>query len=362
MPTNQSSILQAYTAWGDSLTQGGQGYVTNGEYPADLQQMLGPVSLVMNEGLSGETSPEIGVREGGIQTTVTVSGGTIPASGPVAVTFPANYAPVIGPGSSVTGTIAGVHGTVAYSATDAAAGPLFIRLADGDAVPVPGAVPFVVDPTYVSSGFVPIFWEGENDSRNTAASIQATVSNVSAQVTWAHSASYLVMGVINTHLGGQAKGQSGYQGFITLNDLFAQTFPNNFVDIRSVLVSNYDPTNAIDVTDYNDDLPPTSLAAIQGAATLASDIDASTTTVVVNVTAGVLVNNDMLNIGTGADAESMRITSVSGNTVTVTRGAGGSQEAHPAGSAVTCTDTVHLNGKGYSIVANTVHQWFGQHP
>lgn len=237
----------------------------------------------------------------------------------------------------------------------------FTRIHDGDVVSAPDSAPFVADSIYFGGGFVPIFWEGRNDPRNSTADLEATVSNIAAQVAISNSSSYLVMNVLNSHLPGEAKGEAGYPGFLALDAMMEQAFPNHYLDIRNVLVSSYDPTNAIDVTDYNNGVPPTSLNAVQGTATLASDIDNLTSTITVNVTAGYVESGYMLNVGTGADAESMRITSVSGNTVTATRGAGGNQEAHSAGSAGTCTDELHLNGKGYQIVANAVHQWFQQH-
>lgn len=114
---NGSSILQAYTAWGDSLTVGGEGFVASGNYPADLLQILGPPALVINKGVGGQTSLQIGIREGGIPTTATITGGTIPASGSVGITFPQGLSPVTGPGIPITGTILGVQGTVVMSPT-----------------------------------------------------------------------------------------------------------------------------------------------------------------------------------------------------------------------------------------------------
>ena len=125
-------------------------------------------------------------------------------------------------------------------------------------------------------------------------------------------------------------------------------------------MSSYDPSNAIDVSDYNNDIPPTSLSAIFAQGTLVSDIDATSTTLQANITSGNAVVGVRLNVGTGPDAESMWLTGASGNTLTVIRGVAGKQEAHPAGSAVSCTDLIHLNAKGYQIVAGAVQAWSKQ--
>lgn len=356
---NYQSSFQAYTAWGDSLTNGNEGYIDQGQYPQDLERDIAVPSLVINEGVGGQTSLQIGVREGGIPTQVTVIGQTIPSSGSVSVSFPAGYAPVSVSYHQVSGTILGVHGTVSMKGD----GLIFTRDKSGDSVSTPDATPFLVDSTYTGGGFIPIFWEGRNDPRDP----EATANNISKQVAFeqsrtksSQSKSYLVMSVINGSFPGEAQGGNTYDYIITLNTQLAATFPGHYLDIRKVLVDNYDPSNAADVSDYNNDVPPTSLRAIQGTATLGAAIGASDTSFPLNVTAGYILPGYMLTVGTGADAENMRIASVSGDIVTVARGAGGNQEAHPAGSSAICTDLLHLNGKGYQVVADAVRDWFKQ--
>lgn len=352
-PTNTGS-LRAYAAWGDSLTAGHQGQIDLGDYPQDLQQSLGAPSIVENEGVSGQTSVQIGVREGALQTTVTVIGGTVPASGPVAVSFPATSVPVTDVYDPVGGTIAGVHGVVSMQSSG---GLIFTRTADGDPVSVATAAPFAVDTLFTGGGFVPIFWEGRNDSWSNP---QAIVDNISKQVAFAGSQSYLVMSVINGNYGpAESKGGGSYNAILAVNQALASAFGAHYLDIRSLLVSHYDPTNAIDVADFNNDQPPTSLHAIFANGTLAQDIDASATTFKVSLSQGILVAGAKLNIG---GTESALITSLAedGVTFTVQRGFTGAAVAHAAGSAITVTDPIHLNATGYQIVADAVYQWFGK--
>ncbi|MGA2170513.1 MAG: hypothetical protein ABSG62_20165, partial [Terracidiphilus sp.] len=105
-------------AWGDSLTIGGEGNFDKGRYPSELQNLI--TLPVVNQGVGGNSSTQIGVREGGVPTYATVAGGIIPDSGGITVTFPTGYEPVTnaGPTAGVSGTILGVHGLVTYDSTD----------------------------------------------------------------------------------------------------------------------------------------------------------------------------------------------------------------------------------------------------
>lgn len=348
-----SSILRAYVAWGDSLTAGNEGYVQRGQYPEDLQGMLAQPFIMQNEGIGGQTSTQIGVREGGISTTVTVLGGVIPASGSVQVEFPAGYEPITGADQQISASILGVPGTVASSSTLAA--PVFTRTKSGDSVSATDPTALTVDTTYTTGpSYIPLFWEGRNDPRGTQADAQATIDNISKQVAVAQSKTYLVMSIINGNYTGEIKGTNAYNQIISLNNALASTYSNHYLDIRSILVGSYDPASAVDVSDYNNDEPPTSLRAIFGTGVLAGAIGPGDTTLTVNVTAGYLFGNSMLTIGTGVNAENVRVVAVAGNTATVTRNAGGNNQGFLAGTPVSDSDVLHLNAKGYLMVANAV--------
>src|SRR5579875_2965069 len=53
-------------AWGDSMTQGDKGQFDVNDYPTQLGALL--TVPVVNAGISGNTSTQIGVREGGVPT------------------------------------------------------------------------------------------------------------------------------------------------------------------------------------------------------------------------------------------------------------------------------------------------------
>ena len=149
------------TAWGDSLTHGKEDG-TGVSYPNQLAADI-PGSVVNDEGVGGQTSTQIAVREGGVATTATISGGTIPASGGVVVTFPSGYEPVTsqGPSPGTYGTIAGVYGLVTLSG----ATYTFNVLNGTTTVSVSGAVPFIPSVNSLNNGTV-ILWEGRDVPRN----------------------------------------------------------------------------------------------------------------------------------------------------------------------------------------------------
>lgn len=73
---------------------------------------------------------------------------------------------------------------------------------------------------------------------------------------------YIVLSILNGDFyGTEAKGSPGYDNIISLNRSFALRYPNNFVDIRSYLVSLYNPSDPQDVLDHARDIPPSSLRA-----------------------------------------------------------------------------------------------------
>jgi hypothetical protein len=339
-------------AWGDSLTSGNQGILDRNNYPSQLQKVI--TLPVENLGVSGQTSTQIGVREGGIPVYVTVAGGSIPATGGVSVTFPTGYEPVTsgGPAGGVTGTILGVHGTV----TLASGTYTFTPTASGSAVSAPGSPQFVVDTPY--AGYLPVFWEG----RNNPFAVSQVLSDIAAQVATVPSKQdYLVMSIINTSTSSEWIGGSSYLAIISLNNQLANSYGSHYLDIRQLLVSSYDPAQITDVSDYQHDDVPTSLHAAAGSGTLVDSIGPADTSFAVNLTTGSLVVNFILTIDTGENAENVKITDVSGSTVTVVRNYGGLNTSHAAGAPVTETDAIHLNAQGYQVVANAVAQYLSAH-
>jgi lysophospholipase L1-like esterase len=339
-------------AWGDSLTDGEDGLYDLGAYPADLVSLL--VLPVINEGVGGQTSTQIGVREGAVPTYVTVAGGVIPASGGVKVTFQTGYEPVTisGPSGGTSGTILGVHGTVTIDSGDTTF--TFTRTTQGSAVNAPGHPPLAVDKPY--DKYIPIFWEGRNNLNEPSqvlSDLAAQVASVSA------GQNYAVLSITNINTPDEWVGGTAYRSIQELNAELSSNFGSHYLDIRKTLVESYNPDLITDVSDFAHDEIPTSLRAVDTQnATLRNSIGPSDTTLTIetsNVSA--LRIGAILTVDTGDNAENMCIATVNGNTVTVRRNYGGNKTSHAAGVPVVETDETHLNAQGYQVVANAVAQY-----
>lgn len=355
---NMTASSFGVAAWGDSLTWGNQGSFDRGDYPSELQNLI--QLSVVNMGVNGQSSTQIGVREGGVIADVEVEGGLIPASGGVTVTFPTcsasncpTYVPVSleGPAGGVSGTILGIHGTVTIDATGTIY--TFTRTTAGSAVSVSGTPPFVVDTPYAN--YIPIFWEGRNDFMWTV----QILSDLAAQVaTVPAGQNYLILSIINEQRQYEWIGQNGYEWLIPFNEELGTIYGSHYMDIRAVLVGSYDPTQATDVSDFQNGEVPTSLRAIDQEGTLASAIGPDDTSVTMKLQCCDIPGaGSIVKIDTGANAENVVVTAVSGSTMTVTRGFGGNQTSHLAGVPVIATEIVHLNAQGAQIVANAVAQY-----
>lgn len=355
--TVQTRILQnvssfGVVAWGDSLTYGNEGSIDAGAYPTELGNLL--LLPVVNEGVKGNTSTEIGVRQGGVATYATVAGEVIPASGGVTVTFPKGYEPVTleGPAGGTSGTILGIHGSVTIDSTGTIL--TFTPTTPGTDVSAPGSPQFVVDTP--DATYLPVFWEG-HDNYNEEAQV---LSDLAAQVATVPSGQdYLVMSVTNDNREIEWIGGSSYKLMISLNNQMASTYGSHFLDIRKVLVDSYNQALITDVSDYQHDEPPTSLRGIViEDATLGNAVGPGDTTLTIstNLPSALLVGY-ILTIDSGANAENVYVTAVSGNSVTVERNFGGNDTSHAFGVPVVETDPIHLNAQGYQIVANAVAQY-----
>lgn len=68
---------------------------------------------------------------------------------------------------------------------------------------------------------------------------------------------FIVLSILNAE--NEGIGTAAYNTIALLNADLAQAYPNNYIDIRKILVNAYDPASPQDVLDYNNDTPPASL-------------------------------------------------------------------------------------------------------
>jgi hypothetical protein len=338
-----SVSANGFVAWGDALTAGNEDG-TGVRYPSTLGSLFS--ANVANEGIGAQTSAQIGVRQGGIPTTATIVGGTIPASGGVTVTFPSGYEPVTSQGPSGTnGAISGIHGLVTLSAGVYT----FTRSAAGNAISVTSA-PFVVDTPYANA--YALIWAGRGDYTSST-----VVSNIRKMVaSLPNPGRYLVLSVLNGNYPTEVSGQPNYTKIMNLNASLKSAFPSNYLDIHSILIANYNPANPEDVLDQSNDVVPSSFRAVDTKGTITSAI-ASTAACSANapITLSANSSSHVLSI----DTEKIWVTAVSGTSVTgCVRGYAGTVAAtHAAGAAYTGIDPLHLNAAGYTLVAQQISKW-----
>jgi lysophospholipase L1-like esterase len=217
-------------------------------------------------------------------------------------------------------------------------------------------------------GDTDVFWAGRDDYKQGSYPESQVLSNIASMVNALASSPkrYLILSVPNGDGIWDLKGTQDYNRIMALNSALAAAYPNNYFDIRSYLVSQYDPTNLLDVFDHENDVWPASLRAHNLTGSLAAPIGDSDTTVYMNVTSAVhpIISNIL-----EVDSEYMCITEVTAPTspagvysLTVLRGYANSPvSSHQANLAIVGIDPLHLNATGYTKVAQQVANWLNSH-
>lgn len=266
-------------AYGDSLTAG------SGEtpYPLQLAALIGGGFVANNKGVGSQKGTQIAMRSGALPTYLTVQGNAIPAgANAVSVTAINGVAPVgfatgntpdyrllsRGDGNFVqtlTGYIAGVHGTLTRTSTG---GPpstaetyTFTPDAGTSGATCPANTLFVPDDR--NAAFRRELWLelGRNNSNET----QRVRDDVTAMVKFYRPTikRILVFGVLNG--ANDPRGSGSWQSIVDLNNFLRQDHPNFYVvdaaqrDLRERVVAGYNASIAQDVTDFGNDVTPTSL-------------------------------------------------------------------------------------------------------
>lgn len=248
-PQETTAASPQIATWGDSTTSG-IGASADLSYPAQLQSLTGRSTF--NGGVSGQTSDQIAARQGGAPALLTLPNNTLPSAGPVVLesesTFPITAE---GPGP-VTGTIGGFHGTLSYQ-TDASNIPqlAFTRDDRGMSESIPAQSPFHPD-TFGREAQINVFWMGNNFYDP-----QGLESDIAKCIAFLSTRRFIVLSLPNA--GDEGIGTAEYDQIVQINAELAEAYPDNFIDIRRILINNYDPTNPQDVQDHNNDVPPSSL-------------------------------------------------------------------------------------------------------
>jgi hypothetical protein len=350
---------------GDSLTVAEEGisYFAGG-YCTQMSLDLG--LQVYNDAVAG-SSTQIGVRNGGVPTYATVSGGVIPAcatSGSctgVTVTFPVGYEPITPNGPTINcgalsicepGTIEGVVGVLTISGSTITFTP---NLA-GSAVSAPGAPQFY--PTIVYPYAYQSIWAGTNNYTNTAQILSDDEAMVAKSANLGVPS--IVLSVIPTNVDYEWYG--GYYGhsFPDINNALAAQFGAGYADVLGALI-NYAcaSPNITDQSDCTHHEPPTSLRAVQATCTTTGAIGADDTSVPITCSAveyyGFFIDSITTFEPTTANADNAQILGITGTgptyTLTLARGYGGNQTAHASGVAVSISDMIHFGPLAWPVIA-----------
>lgn len=105
-------------------------------------------------------------------------------------------------------------------------------------------------------GDIAIIWAGRNNFRQTSI-VESDIASMVA--TLKVPKRYLILSILNSNTPEEWKEQPDYRSIMKLNADLAETYRDHYLDIRTFLVSQYDPNSAADLADHEHDVPPTSL-------------------------------------------------------------------------------------------------------
>ncbi|MEB6345109.1 hypothetical protein MXM68_07760 [Klebsiella pneumoniae] len=281
-------------AYGDSKTAGTGGT----PYPTQLAALIGNGFVQNNYGIGGQKSGQIAMRMGAIPTYITVDGNAIPAanstvtitqfngaSATAAPTYPSQDRRILSTNSDNTtrtldGWICGVKCRITRTASgdnnNTKTEVYTLTALEGTGVRcLPGSL-FVPDyamqdysdrEMWICAG-INDFRAGASTSADYDDDVAAIKANVDALIAFAEKSgrNILLFGLTaDNYYPVEFYGGIRYQRILEINYYWSQKYPayyvrgNNGLDLRETLVAAYDSSIAQDVTDYGNDITPSSL-------------------------------------------------------------------------------------------------------
>ncbi|HGP3881196.1 hypothetical protein AAHT96_14470 [Klebsiella pneumoniae] len=281
-------------AYGDSKTAGTGGT----PYPTQLAALIGNGFVQNNYGIGGQKSGQIAMRMGAIPTYITVDGNAIPAanstvtitqfngaSATAAPTYPSQDRRILSTNSDNTtrtldGWICGVKCRITRTASgdnnNTKTEMYTLTALEGTGVRcLPGSL-FVPDyamqdysdrEMWICAG-INDFRAGASTSADYDDDVAAIKANVDALIAFAEKSgrNILLFGLTaDNYYPVEFYGGIRYQRILEINYYWSQKYPayyvrgNNGLDLRETLVAAYDSSIAQDVTDYGNDITPSSL-------------------------------------------------------------------------------------------------------
>jgi len=210
-------------------------------------------------------------------------------------------------------------------------------------------------PASFGQGNCNVFWAGSNNPTQVSQILADDASMVNAL---AAPSCYLVLGDVNFVSTGI--GTSTYNDIVATSADLAAAYPNNYLNIRELVVQDYNPSLPLDVQDHADDVMPSSLRAVVAVGTITSGaLD--------NESCAISVSNGTQGPGTVIiiDSETILINAIPDGTdiTSCTRGYNLTAAAsHAANATYSHIDPIHLGYNGLQFVASQVAAWFQSYP
>ena len=203
---------------------------------------------------------------------------------------------------------------------------------------------------------------GRNDLFDGSYSQSLVLSNIASMIaSLTNPTHFAVVSCINADAAGsEYVGDSTYNTIIALNNAMKAAWPNNYLDLRELAVQSYNASDAQDVIDFGQDVPPSSLRAHFTGGSLSGALNNSATSFTITLPGqSLLFNGDTIII----DSEKIYAGSISGSgPFTITGGvrsyAGTSAVSHLNGATTSAIDSTHLSGAGYAIWGTALSQFF----
>jgi len=258
-PVGYSSTIDCK---GDSLTQGTGG---NGQNIATCLAAFFPHRIVNNHGIGGQTAQQIAARQGGLPVTLTVTGGSVPASFATAAVTPSTQllsTPADNTTRYASGIINGNPVTLSRSATGGppSTSETYTIMAAGNAAAVtpPAWAPFVPDEGWNSRDSIQVLWLG----RNNVGDLSQVPSLIAQCVSYIHDPKrYVVIGVLAalSETSGTTNGIAIAANNATLSTTYGSLYvPSTPPTTAEMTAVGYTPTTQ-DNTDIANGVWPTGL-------------------------------------------------------------------------------------------------------
>lgn len=107
------------------------------------------------------------------------------------------------------------------------------------------------------NGWVTVFWYGHNNINDPARIKSDIAASVNALAPG--NSRFVIVSLINEDTPRGIRGGPEHAIVVQLNNELAALYPANFLDVRGPLIQRYNPSDARDVVDFNNDVPPTSV-------------------------------------------------------------------------------------------------------